>query len=98
MYIYPLMISYNMKIRELYKVAYSFAFLRLLPNILIILGIAIVLTLAFGFIPIVGVILTAVILPGAILYAVNFFVDPIIKKFEEEQDEFEAESDSDLIE
>ncbi len=98
MYIYPLMISYDMKIRELYKVAYSFAFLRLLPNILIILGIAIVLTLAFGFIPIVGVILTAVILPGAILYAVNFFVDPIIKKFEEEQDEFEAEGDSDIIE
>jgi len=100
LYIYPLMISYDMKIKELYRVAYSFAFLRLIPNILLILGIAALLLLAFALIPAIGVVLTLFILPAFILYSINFFVDPVIKRFEIEQDlvEAEVEAETDLIE
>ncbi|MEI6603538.1 MAG: hypothetical protein WCL54_08640 [Clostridia bacterium] len=100
LYIYPLMISYDMKIKELYRVAYSFAFLRLIPNILLILGITVILILAFALIPAIGVILTLFILPAFVLYTINFFVDPVIKRFEIEQDlvEAEAEEETDLIE
>ncbi|MEI6132206.1 MAG: hypothetical protein WCQ41_05215 [Bacillota bacterium] len=96
MYIYPLMVTYDMKIRELYKVAYSLAFMRLIPNLLLILGIVVVLFLAYGFLPIIGAILTLIILPATILFVINYFVDPVIRKLEETQEEIET-SDTDNI-
>ena len=92
-YIYPLMITYDMKITELYKVAYSFAFFRLIPNLLLLLAIIVILVLAYGILPWLGPLLTVIILPGGILYLINYVVDPVIKKFEEEQDLASIETD-----
>jgi len=96
-FIYPLMVTYDMKITQLYKVAYSFAFLKLIPNLLLLLGISVILVLAYSIILPIGLILTGVILPAGILFLINFYVDPIIRKFDEEQEAQEAQETQETI-
>jgi uncharacterized membrane protein YesL len=99
MYIYPMMVGYSLKLKDLYKNALLFAFARFLPN----LG---VLLLCFLLImgPIIITWLTASIVPLAISYVIylcfgyslpsliiNFVINPTIDKFLKPEESAQSE-------
>jgi len=89
MYIYPMMVTYELKLKDLYKNAFLFSMGRFLPNLLVLL-ICFILVMA----PMLIVILTG---NGTVLFvvyiyylllgftlpglAMNFFINPVIDKY-----------------
>ena len=98
-YIYPMLVTVNLSVKNIYKNAFIFAILKLLPNFLmLILNVAIVLAAFYNIF--IGLILYVLILPSFTGLMNNFFVNPIIRKFivnptlpEENEDEDEDEDD-----
>ncbi len=89
LYIYPMMVTYDLKIKNLYKNAFLFAFAKFLPNLAIL---AICLILIVG--PSLLIQLTGNVLVLAIMYVfylilgftlpgliINFFINPVIDKY-----------------
>lgn len=89
MYLYPMMVTYSLKIKDLYKNAILFAFARFIPNLAVLV---ICFLLIIG--PILLVQLTANILVLTFVYTfylvlgfslpgliINFFVNPTIDKY-----------------
>lgn len=80
LYIYPMLVTVNLSIKNIYKNALIFSIMRFIPNVLmIILNVAIAF-LAF-YIPMIGVVLYILILPSFVGLMNNFYVDPLIKKY-----------------
>lgn len=80
-YIYSLIVSYNMNIKELYVASYQLALKRLWLNVLFILIVVAILILlaSLHFAVLVGAIM--LILPVTILFANVYMVDSAIRKF-----------------
>lgn len=103
LYMYPMLVTVNLSIKNLYKNALIFAVLKLFPNLLFIV-LNVVLTFAAFYNIIIGVVLYLLLTPSVLGLMNNFFVNPIIRKFvidpvtpatdddDEEEDEEDGES------
>jgi len=89
MYIYPMMVTYELKLRDLYKNAFLFSMGKFLPNLLVLL-ICFILVMApmlvviltgngtVLFIVYIYYLLLGFALPGLVL---NFFINPVIDRY-----------------
>ncbi len=80
LYLYPMLVTVKLSIKNLYKNAFIFSILKLLPNILFFV-LNILIAYATFYNPIIGVILYLLIIPSFIGLMNNFFVNPTIKKY-----------------
>ncbi|MDP4095170.1 MAG: DUF624 domain-containing protein [Bacillota bacterium] len=80
MYIYPMLITFELKVTQIYKNALIFALLKLFPNLLI-LAICVLLVMISLFILPAGIILLPFITFSLIGFIINFHVNPILKKY-----------------
>lgn len=102
LYLYPMLVTVKLSIKNLYKNAFIFSILKLLPNILFFV-LNILIAYATFYNPIIGVILYLLIIPSFIGLMNNFFVNPTIKKYvvdplqpaDGENDEDEEDTDDD---
>lgn len=101
-YIYPIMITFNLGIKQIYKNALIFAVIKFLPNVGILLLSAFIILLTFGMIipfsQIFGIILYIFLTVSLIGFLTNFYAYPKLKKYmishlevEEEEEEDEDE-------
>lgn len=89
MYIYPMMVTYSLKLKNIYKNAFLFAFAKFLPNLGILLICALLIIVPILLVQLTGSVITLTILytfyvilgfalPGLI---VNFYINPVIDKY-----------------
>lgn len=101
-YIYPLMVTFKLTLKELYKNAFLFAILKLPLNICIALLCAVIILLSFGgifaFNILIGIIIYIFFTPAFIGFITNFYAYPKLKKYmmppevdEDEEEEYEEE-------
>jgi uncharacterized membrane protein YesL len=96
MYLYPMMVTFKLTIKQLYKNAFLFAIMKLIPNLLILILCIAIVVLSFYFNPIIGYIMFIFITMALISYITNFYVYPKIEKYmikptiEKEAEEQEA--------
>jgi len=86
LYIYPMVVTFHITLKQLYKNAFIFALIRWLPNFLILLADVLLIALPLFLIPgttsfFVTGILYVFILPALIGFTNNFYVYPTIKKY-----------------
>ncbi|NLO38133.1 MAG: YesL family protein [Ruminiclostridium sp.] len=81
MYIYPMMVTFNLTIRQLYKNALSFAIMKLIPNLLILILCSALVIVSFYFNPVIGYILFIFITMALISFITNFYVYPKLDKY-----------------
>jgi len=77
MYIYPIMITFNLSIKQIYKNALIFAVIKFIPNVGILLLSAIIMLLTFGMIipfsPVIGIIIYVFLTISLIGFLTNFY-------------------------
>lgn len=101
LYIYPMLVTVHLSIKDLYRNAFIFSILKLLPNVLF-LALNMVIAYAAFYNIVVGLLIYVLILPGFMGLMNNFYVNPIIQKYVvtekatpaelEEEDEEDGES------
>lgn len=101
LYIYPMMVTFDLTLKQLYKNSFLFAYMKFFPNLGILLLCAIIILFTFGqfigFHPAIGILLYFFITSSTIGLITNFYVYPRIKKYMiTEDDEEESEEDSDF--
>ncbi|HHV98523.1 MAG TPA: YesL family protein [Clostridiaceae bacterium] len=80
LYIYPMLITFKLTVKQIYKNALIFAFIKLIPNALILLlCFAIVFATFLNYL--IGILLLILITYSLIGLITNFYVNPIIKKY-----------------
>jgi uncharacterized membrane protein YesL len=80
MFIYPMMITFDLGIKQLFKNALIFSIINFLPNLGILLLCAIIVGATFLFFPVIGIILFPLITLSLIGLITNFYVYPRLKK------------------
>lgn len=105
MYIYPIMITFDLGIKQIYKNALIFAVIKFLPNLGILLLNCLIILLSFGviipFSPVIGLVFYLFITVGLTGFITNFHVYPKLKKYmisrieDEEEDDDEDDDDED---
>ncbi|HEY8422813.1 MAG TPA: DUF624 domain-containing protein [Thermoclostridium sp.] len=80
MYIYPMMVTFDLTIKQLYKNAFLFAIMKFFPNLLILVVIFVLLFFSFYY-PVIGYILFIFITMGLISFITNFYVYSKIDKY-----------------
>jgi uncharacterized membrane protein YesL len=97
LYIYPMLVTFDLSIKQIYKNAFIFAIIKLFPNLGIILLCIILILLTFGaiipFSPIIGLILYVFITVSLIGLITNFYVYPKLQKFMMKEEEAVEEDD-----
>ncbi|NJD03493.1 MAG: DUF624 domain-containing protein [Ruminiclostridium sp.] len=97
MYIYPMLVTFNLTIKQLYKNALIFAIIKLIPNVGILLLCLLIIFLTFGaiipFNQIIGLILYAFFTVSLIGLITNFYVYPKLMKYMAVKEEPEAGED-----
>jgi uncharacterized membrane protein YesL len=79
MYIYPMLVTFDLSVKQLYKNALLFAMMRFFPNLLIlILNLALILLTFYNIL--IGALLLPLITFSLIGFITNFYVYPQIKK------------------
>ncbi|NLX77742.1 MAG: DUF624 domain-containing protein [Clostridiaceae bacterium] len=101
MYIYPMMVTFDLTIRQLYKNAFLFAIMKFFPNLLIVIVVFALLVLSF-YNPIIGYIMFILITMGLTSYITNFYVYSKIEKYmirpvEEAEDSSKDENETESI-
>ncbi len=86
LYIYPMIVTFHITLKQLYKNAFIFAFVKWLPNLLILVADLLLVSIPLFFIPgtaafYISGILFVFITPALIGFTNNFYVQPIIKKY-----------------
>lgn len=79
-YIYQMMVTFKLTIKQLYKNALIFTFIKLPMNVLILILVLLTIFAAF-YISIIGFLLYVFILQSFIALMINFYVYPRIKKY-----------------
>jgi uncharacterized membrane protein YesL len=79
-YMFQILVTFDMKLKQIYKNSLIFALAHMPRNLGILLLIGAVAVLTFGFTAIVGVLLSLLISVSLIGYIVNFTVQPVISK------------------
>jgi len=105
LYIYPMLVTFKLTVRQIYKNAFLFAVMKFIPNLGILLLCTLILFLTLGFYPIIGITLYLLLTVSTIGLITNFYVYPKIKKYmidrveaeesDEEEDEEEYEDGED---
>lgn len=111
MYIYPIMITFDLPLSKIYKNALIFAVIKFLPNLGILLLCAFIVLLSFGMIipfnPLVGFLPYIFLTFSLTGFLTNFYVYPKLKKYmiakvegdeEENGEEDEDEDEEDDME
>jgi uncharacterized membrane protein YesL len=80
LYIYPMLVTYDLGVKNIYKNALIFTIIKLPMNFLIILLNVIIAFITFYQI-IVGIVLYILITPSFMELMNNFYVDRIMKKY-----------------
>ncbi len=80
MYIYPMLVTFKLNVRQLYKNAFLFAIMRFIPNLLILLLCIVVLGASF-YNAYLGFILFPLLTMSLIGLITNFYVYPTMKKY-----------------
>jgi len=80
LFIYPMLVTFDLTIKQIYKNALIFSIIKFFPNLLIILLCAGLVLLSFAFY-FVGVVVFIFILNSLIGLIINFYSYPVIKKF-----------------
>ncbi len=80
LYIYPMLVTFKLSIKQIYKNALIFSIIRFLPNLGILLLCAVLLVVTF-YLPVVGFILFPLITVSTISLITNFYVYPSLKKY-----------------
>ena len=98
-YIYPLMVTFDLSLKQLYKNAFIFAFMKLPLNFCICLLCAFLILLSFGgifaFSFVIGIIIYIFLTTALIGFITNFYAYPKLKKYMMKPEETEdGESDS----
>ncbi|MCK9479394.1 MAG: DUF624 domain-containing protein [Firmicutes bacterium] len=86
-YIYQIMITFDMKLRQIIKNSLIFTLSHLPRNIGVLALIVVIAGLSFGYSIMVGILLGIIIVPTIIGYTVSFIVQPVIKKHMIKQEE-----------
>lgn len=81
MYIYPMMVTFKLSVKQLYKNAFLFAIMKFIPNLLILILCILIIFLPFYFSPLIGYVLMFFISFGLISYITNFYVYPKLDKY-----------------
>lgn len=101
LYIYPIMITFKLGIKDIYKNSFIFAIIKFIPNVGILLLCALIILLSFGLIipfsPVVGLILYLLFTASLIGFLTNFYAYPKLEKYmisrldedDEEEDDVE---------
>ncbi len=100
MYIYPMLVTFKLTIRQLYKNALIFALAKFLPNLGILLLCIVLILLSFYFSTFIGIVLFLFITVSTIGLITNFYVYPKLKrhmidKVEELEEDDEDDEDED---
>ncbi len=80
LYIYPMLVTVKLSVKDIYKNAFIFSILKLFPNLLFFVLNVVIAYAAFYNI-LIGIILYVFLLPSFIGLMNNFYVNPIIKKY-----------------
>ncbi len=79
-YVYPMLVTFKLKTVEIYKNALIFAVLKFIPNLLILLLLAVIsMGMMFNFI--IGFVLMPVFTLSMVGFIINFYVYPCLKKY-----------------
>ncbi|MGI6778665.1 MAG: YesL family protein [Acetivibrionales bacterium] len=81
MYIYPMLVTFELTIKDIYKNAFIFSIIKFIPNLGILLLCAVLVFATFFFFPVVGMVLYLFITVSTISLLINFFVYPSLKKY-----------------
>jgi hypothetical protein len=103
MYIYPILVTFKLSIKQIYKNALIFAVIKFFPNLGILLLSAFIILLSFGMIfpfsQLIGIFLYLFLTISFIGFMTNFYTYPKLQKFMisrlEEDDDDEDEDDDD---
>jgi len=79
-YMYQVMVTFSMTIKQIYKNSLIFTLAHLPRNIGILILITIIAVATFSFSTFIGVIVAGLLSVALIGYTVNFLVEPVIKK------------------
>jgi len=102
LYIYPMLVTVKLSVKDIYKNALIFAIIKLFPNLLILV-LNLLISLAAFYNILIGAVLYVILLPSFVGLMNNFYVNPIIKKYvvnstepekQEEDDEDDDEDDN----
>lgn len=80
MYIYPMLVTFKLSVKQLYKNALIFAIMKFIPNLGILLLCVLLLFVTF-IVPLLGIILFPLITISTIGLLTNFCVYPCLKKY-----------------
>ena len=99
-YIYPMLVTFKLTVKQIYKNALIFSLAKFLPNLGILLLVFLLIQASFLFYPVIGIILFIFITVSFMGYTTNFYAYPKLKKYiidkiEEEDDEEYEEDDDD---
>lgn len=81
MYIYPMMVTFKLSIRQLYRNALLFAFMKLIPNLLILIVCAAIIIVPFQLSSVAGYLMFIFITMALVGFIINFYVYPKIDKY-----------------
>ena len=80
LFIYPMLVSFKLTVKQIYKNALIFAILKFFPNLLI-LALCASLTLVTFANPLFGALLFILITNSLIGFVINFYANPVIVKY-----------------
>jgi uncharacterized membrane protein YesL len=79
-YIYQIMVTFDMKLKQILKNSLIFALSHLMRNIGVFIIIFAIAVLSFGYNTIIGVLLSILITPSLIGLIINFTTQPVVRK------------------
>ena len=81
-YIYPMMVTFQLSTKNLIKNSVMFAFVRFIPNLIILAIVFGVISLAFMYLnPVFGIFVAFLLLYGILGFLINFFAHRGFKKY-----------------
>jgi uncharacterized membrane protein YesL len=84
-YIYPMLVTFNLTIKQLYKNALIFAGIKFIPNFIILIICGLLVLFTFGgivpFNPIMGIPIYFVLTASLIGFILNFYAYPKLEKY-----------------
>ncbi len=81
LYIYPMLVTFELSLKNIYKNAFIFALLKFLPNIGILLLCFMLSAILFLLLPVLNILLLPFITFSTIGLITNFYVYPILEKY-----------------
>jgi len=89
MYIYPMLVTFKLSVKQIYKNAFLFAIIKFIPNLAILIVTAAIIIASF-ILPVIGFVLMPFLTFSLIGFLTNFYVYPQIKKFMMDKAEMQA--------